>query len=161
VGEAFISSVLWHTFAVDNGVEGKRMLWVKVFHILAMTSWMAGIFYLPRIFVHYVEGREAGQDVTRLCIMARKLYGFMTIMAVFTLGLGLWLWFGWGISGGWLHAKLLFVALLIGYHLWCRRYLKQMQQDGLSGSGRFFRLFNELPLLIFVPILIFVVVKPF
>ena len=77
------------------------MLWVKVFHILAMTSWMAGIFYLPRIFVHYVEGREAGQDVTRLCIMARKLYGFMTIMAVFTLGLGLWLWFGyrwWGLS---------------------------------------------------------------
>lgn len=137
------------------------MLWIKAFHILAMTSWMAGIFYLPRIFVHYVEGRAAGQDVARLQIMAQKLYGFMTIMAVFTLGLGLWLWLGYGFNGGWLHAKLLFVVFLIGYHLWCRAYLKRMQQAQLTQSGRYFRLFNELPLLIFVPILIFVVVKPF
>jgi putative membrane protein len=133
------------------------MLWYKMLHILAMTSWMAGIFYLPRIFVHYVEGREAGQDVARLEIMARKLYGFMTIMAVFTLALGLWLWLGYGWSGGWLHAKLLFV----GFHFWCRAYLKQMQRGELDRSGRYFRLFNELPLLIFIPILIFVVVKPF
>ncbi|GAA0793709.1 CopD family protein [Marinobacterium sediminicola] len=137
------------------------MLWFKMLHILAMTSWMAGIFYLPRIFVHYVEGREAGQDVSRLEIMARKLFGFMTIMAVFTLGLGFWLWLGYGFSGGWLHAKLLFVVLLIGYHFWCRAYLKQMQRGELSRSGRYFRLYNELPLLIFIPILIFVVVKPF
>jgi len=137
------------------------MLWVKVFHILAMTSWMAGIFYLPRIFVHYVEGKEAGQDVARLQIMGRKLYGFMSIMAIFTLGLGLWLWLGYGFSGGWLHAKLMFVGLLIGYHFWCRAYLKKMQGDLLDRSGRYFRLFNELPLLIFIPILIFVVVKPF
>ena len=76
------------------------MLWYKMLHILAMTSWMAGIFYLPRIFVHYVEGRAAGQDVSRLAIMAGKLYGFMTIMALFTLALGLWLWlgYGWGLS---------------------------------------------------------------
>ncbi len=137
------------------------MLWVKMLHILTMTSWMAGIFYLPRIFVHYVEGRAAGQDVTRLEIMARKLYGFMTLMALFTLGFGLWLWFGWHISGAWLHAKLLFVAFLIGYHLWCRAYLKQMQRGELKRSGKYFRLYNELPLLIFIPILIFVVVKPF
>lgn len=139
------------------------MLWYKMLHILAMTSWMAGIFYLPRIFVHYVEGREAGQDVARLEIMARKLYGFMTLMAVFTLGLGLWLWLGYWFDspGKWIHAKLLFVAFLIGYHLWCRAYLKQMQRGELNRSGRYFRLYNELPLLIFIPILIFVVVKPF
>ena len=137
------------------------MLWIKTFHILAMTSWMAGIFYLPRIFVHFVEGQQAGQDVERLKIMAGKLYGFMTIMAVFTLVLGLWLWLGYGFSGGWLHAKLLFVAFLIGFHLWCRAYLNRMKTEGLTQSGRYFRLFNELPLLIFVPILIFVVVKPF
>jgi putative membrane protein len=93
--------------------------------------------------------------------MARKLYGFMTIMAVFTLALGLWLWLGYGWSGGWLHAKLLFVGFLIGYHFWCRAYLKQMQRGELDRSGRYFRLFNELPLLIFIPILILVVVKPF
>ncbi|WP_372740516.1 CopD family protein [Neptunomonas sp.] len=137
------------------------MLWIKMFHILAMTSWMAGIFYLPRIFVHFVEGKEAGQDVARLQIMARKLYGFMSIMAIFTLVLGFWLWLGYGFSGGWLHAKLMFVGLLIGYHFWCRAYLKKMQADLLDRSGLYFRLFNELPLLIFIPILIFVVVKPF
>ena len=137
------------------------MLWIKTFHILAMTSWMAGIFYLPRIFVHYVEGREAGQDVARLEIMANKLYGFMTVMMLFTLGLGIWLWFGWGFSGGWLHAKLAFVGLLIGYHHWCLAYLKKLREGKLEKSGTFFRLFNELPLLIFIPILIFVVVKPF
>jgi putative membrane protein len=119
------------------------MLWYKMLHILAMTSWMAGIFYLPRIFVHYVEGRAAGQDVSRLAIMAGKLYGFMTIMALFTLALGL------------------FVGLLIGYHFACRAYLKQLQRGELTRSGRYFRLYNELPLLIFIPILILVVVKPF
>ncbi len=137
------------------------MLWIKMLHILAMTSWMAGIFYLPRIFVHYVEGAEAGQDVERLKIMARKLFGFMSIMAVFTLVFGLWLWLGYGFSGGWLHAKLVFVLLLIGYHGWCWSYLQQMKAGTLTRSGRYFRLFNELPLLIFIPILIFVVVKPF
>ncbi|MGB0466414.1 MAG: CopD family protein [Pontibacterium sp.] len=137
------------------------MLWIKTFHILAMTSWMAGIFYLPRIFVHYVEGREAGQDVARLAIMGRKLYNFMSIMALFTLGLGVWLWLGYGFGGGWLHAKLTLVVLLIGYHHWCLAYLKKMEKGSLDRSGRYFRLFNELPLIIFVPILILVVIKPF
>lgn len=137
------------------------MLWFKMLHILAMTSWMAGIFYLPRIFVHYAEGRSAGEDVRRLVVMARKLYGFMTIMAVFTLGFGLWLWLGYGFSGGWIHAKLALVLLLIGFHLCCRHYVQQLKQDQLTKSGRYFRLFNELPLLIFVPILILVVLKPF
>ena len=137
------------------------MFWIKAFHILAMTSWMAGIFYLPRIYVHFVEGREAGQDVARLEIMAGKLYGFMSIMAAFTIILGMWLWLGYGFTGGWLHAKLFFVALLVGYHYWCKYYLKRMRQGELNKSGLYFRLFNELPLLIFIPILIFVVVKPF
>jgi len=137
------------------------MLWYKAFHILTMTSWMAGIFYLPRIFVHFVEGKQAGQDVSRLQIMASKLFGFMTVMAVLTIGLGLWLWLGYGFAGGWLHAKMTFVALLIGFHYSCWHYLKALKADRLTRSGKFFRLYNELPLLIFVPILIFVVVKPF
>jgi putative membrane protein len=137
------------------------MLWVKVFHILAMTSWMAGVFYLPRIFVHFVEGQAAKEDVRRLQIMGNKLYKFSSIMAVFTLVLGTWLWLGYGFSGGWLHAKLLFVALLIGYHFNCGRLVKKLQQGALDRSGRYYRLYNELPLLIFVPILILVVVKPF
>ena len=70
------------------------MLWLKAAHILFVMSWMAGIFYLPRIFVHFVEGKEAGQDVTRLAIMAKKLYGFMTIMMMIAIGTGIWLWLG-------------------------------------------------------------------
>ncbi|KAA0876403.1 CopD family protein [Nitrincola tapanii] len=136
-------------------------LTLKLLHLLAMTSWMAGIFYLPRIFVHYVEGKAAGQEVARLQIMGRKLYGFMTIMAVFTLIFGVWLWLGFGFGGGWIHAKLLCVGLLIAYHLTCRHYLQKMQQDLLTQSGRFFRLFNEIPLLIFIAILYLVVFKPF
>lgn len=136
-------------------------LWIKLLHILTMTSWMAGIFYLPRIYVHYVEGRAAGQDVARLEIMARKLFGFMSVMAVLTLIFGLWLWLGYGFRGGWVHAKLLFVGFLIGYHGWCFAYLKRMQVSQLTQSGRYFRLFNELPLLIFIPILYFVLMKPF
>jgi putative membrane protein len=136
-------------------------LWIKLLHILTMTSWMAGIFYLPRIYVHYVEGRAAGQDVARLEIMARKLFGFMSVMAVLTLVFGLWLWLGYGFRGGWVHAKLLFVGFLIGYHGWCFAYLKRMQAGRLTQSGRYFRLFNELPLLIFIPILYFVLMKPF
>ena len=137
------------------------MLWVKVFHILAMTSWMAGIFYLPRIFVHVVEGCSADQDVRRLQIMGLKLYKFSTIMMLFTLGFGLWLWLGYGFSGAWLHAKLLVVALLIAYHIKCGAIVRQMQAGALDKSSRYYRLYNELPLALFVPILILVVVKPF
>jgi len=78
------------------------MLWLKVIHILFVMSWMAGIFYLPRIFVHYVEGKEAKQDVSRLVIMARKLYGFMSIMMLVALASGIWLWVAYGFAGVWL-----------------------------------------------------------
>lgn len=137
------------------------MLWLKAVHILFVMSWMAGIFYLPRIFVHFVEGKAAGQDVDRLAIMARKLYGFMTIMMVIALSTGIWLWLAYGFSGGWLHVKLLFVALLMGYHFWCRLRVKEIQQGHLDHSGVFYRWMNELPLILLSVILVMVVVKPF
>lgn len=136
-------------------------LWVKVFHLLFMMSWMAGIFYLPRIFVHFVEGQAAGQQVDRLAIMASKLWKFMTIMMVLTLITGAWLWLGFGISGGWLHAKLLMVALLIAYHFWAYKRMREMQQGHLDHSGVYYRWANEIPLIITLALLIFVVVKPF
>ena len=137
------------------------MLWVKTFHILFVMSWMAGIFYLPRIFVHFVEGQAAGQDVDRLAIMARKLYGFMTIMMILALGTGLTLWLVYGISGAWLHVKLLFVTLMVIYHFWARIRMKEMQEGGLDHSGIYYRWANEIPLLLTLVILIMVVVKPF
>ena len=136
-------------------------LWLKVFHLLFMMSWMAGIFYLPRIFVHFVEGKEAGQQVTRLAIMGRKLWNFMTIMMVLTLITGVWLWLGFGLSGGWLHVKLLLVALLIAYHFWTRKRMLEMQAGHLDHSGIYYRWANEIPLLLTFGLLVMVVLKPF
>lgn len=138
------------------------MLWVKTFHILFVIAWLAGLFYLPRIMVHYVEGKTAGEDVRRLVVMAAKLFRFSLIMGTLAIALGLWLWFGWWIgAGAWLHAKLALVLLLIGYQGQCWHYLRQMQADQLIRTSLYFRVFNEGALLIVVPILILVEIKPF
>jgi putative membrane protein len=137
------------------------MLWIKTFHVLFVMSWMAGIFYLPRIFVHYSEGRAASEDVRRLLIMARRLYGFMTIMAILALGCGVWLWQGYFAANPlWLQLKMLLVLGLVGYHLLCRRTLQRMQRGGEFPSARALRWFNEGALLLILPILILVIVKP-
>jgi len=137
------------------------MLYLKAFHLLFIISWMAGIFYLPRIFVHYVEGRKAGEDVRRLRVMGRKLYHFTSVMAVLAIvtGTTLWLVF-WSSTGWWIDAKLGMVALLVAYHITMRVYMKRMQADGVMPSSTMLRLYNELPLLILLPILYFVVLKP-
>lgn len=138
------------------------MLWLKTFHILFMMSWMAGIFYLPRIFVHFVEGQAAGEQVTRLAIMGQKLYRFMSIMMVLAVGTGLWLWFGYFLhSGGWIHAKVTLVVLMLVYHFWAGKRVKEMQEGHLDHSGVYYRWANEIPLLLTIGILILVVIKPF
>ncbi len=137
------------------------MLWLKTFHILFVMSWMAGIFYLPRIFVHFVEGKQAGEQVDRLAIMAHKLYGFMTIMMMLAIGTGLWLWLAYGFLGAWLHVKIAFVGLMLVYHFWTKARMKEMQNGNLNHSGVFYRWMNELPLILTIVILIMVVVKPF
>jgi protoporphyrinogen IX oxidase len=137
------------------------MLYLKALHLLFIISWMAGIFYLPRIFVHYVEGRAAGEDVRRLRVMGRKLYHFTSVMAVLAIvtGTTLW-WVFWQGTGWWIDAKLGMVGLLIAYHITMRVYVKRMQADGVMPSSLMLRLYNELPLLILLPILYFVVFKP-
>ncbi len=138
------------------------MLWLKTFHILFVMSWMAGIFYLPRIFVHFVEGQAAGQQVDRLAIMAKKLYKFMTIMMMLAIGTGIVLWLIYFPSAtGWIHAKILFVILMVVYHLWAKKRMKEMQEGHLDHSGVYYRWANEIPLLLTLVILILVVVKPF
>ena len=137
------------------------MLWVKTTHILFVMAWMAGLFYLPRIFVHFVEADTAGEDTRRLAIMAEKLFRFSTVMAAIALGTGLILWLYYGISGNWLNAKLLLVALLVGYQLQTYSYITDMKLSQLDGTSLFFRIFNEGALLLVIPILILVVVKPF
>jgi|TARA_B100001964_G_scaffold236538_1_gene298391 putative membrane protein len=124
-------------------------------------AWMAGVFYLPRIIVHYVEGRAANEDTRRLVIMAAKLFWFSSIMAVLAIIPGLWLWLGYDITGNWMHAKLLLVIALLTYQWQCFRYLRQMQAGQIIRSSIFFRIFNESALIIVIPILIMVVTKPF
>lgn len=136
------------------------MLWVKSFHIIFVVSWFAGLFYLPRLFVNHAMATEKS-EIERLKLMEHKLYRFMTPLAVLALVFGIWLWLGFGFKGGWLHVKLLLVAGLIGYHYYCGRLVKMFAEDRNTRSDRFYRFFNEAPVLILAAVTILVVVKPF
>lgn len=136
------------------------MLWIKTFHLLFVIAWFAGLFYLPRILVNLaMENNEAAR--ARLLLMARKLYRFMTLLAVPALAFGLWLWLGYGYSGGWMHAKLALVVVLIGYHHGCGRLLRKFEEHRNTRSHVWYRWFNEIPVIILLLVVILVVFKPF
>jgi putative membrane protein len=137
------------------------MLWIKALHVLTVIAWLAGIFYLPRIFVHYAEGLARGEDVRRLIVMARRLFGFMTLMGLAALAFGLILWLGYHDSGRWLMVKLVFVLGLIGYHLACLGLLRRLTRGAAMPRPLALRLFNEGALALVVPIILLAVVKPF
>lgn len=138
------------------------MLWVKSLHVVFVVGWFAGLFYLPRIFVNLAmvpAGNAAERD--RLLLMARKLYRFSMWLSVPAVGFGAWLWLGYGITGGWLHAKLALVALMLGYHHYCVVLLRDFEKGTNARSHVWYRIFNELPVLVLAAIVILVVVKPF
>ena len=140
----------------------QAMLWVKAFHIVFVMSWMAGLFYLPRILVNLaMVPADSPQERARLLLMGYKLVRFSTILAVPALLLGVWLWLGWGITGAWLHAKLVLVLGLVGYHHACARMLARFASNSNTRSHRWYRVFNEAVVLVVVAIVILVVVKPF
>ncbi len=139
-------------------------LWVKAFHIVFVASWFAGLFYLPRIFVNLaMVPADSHAERERLLLMARRLYRFMNVLMVPALALGLWLWLGYGIGqgSGWMHAKLLLVLGAIGYHHMCRSLLRSFEQLANKRSHRWFRVFNEVTVLLFAATVVLVVVKPF
>jgi putative membrane protein len=138
------------------------MLWIKALHIVFVASWFAGLFYLPRIFVNLAMETEPAA-IARLLLMARKLFRFMTILAVPALAFGLWLYVGYGIGQkqGWMQAKLGIVVLLIVYHIACGRLLKRFERGENVRPHRWYRLFNELPVLGLLAVVMLVVVKPF
>ncbi len=140
------------------------MLWVKSLHIVFVVSWFAGLFYLPRIFVNLAmvpPGSEA--ERARLLLMARKLFRFTTLLALPAVGFGLWLWLGWGFGrgAGWMHAKLALVLVVIGYHHGCGVLLRRFAAGTDRRSHRWYRWFNELPVLLLLAIVLLVVLKPF
>ncbi len=140
------------------------MLWVKSLHIVFVVSWFAGLFYLPRIFVNLAMETDPAA-VARLQAMARKLLRFMTMLAIPALAFGLWLYLGYGIGRGpgqgWMHAKLALVLVLLGYHHGCAVLLRKFEAGRNTRSHRFYRWFNELPVLVLLAIVVLVVVKPF
>lgn len=140
------------------------MLYVKAFHIIAMVAWLAGLFYLPRLFVYHAEATDI-VSFARFKIMERRLYYAITWPSgIVTILLGLWLLsYNWDyyIKAGWMHAKLSLVLLLCIYHLGCGHYVKCFKQDQNVRSSRFFRFYNEVPTLLLIGIVILVVVKPF
>ena len=141
-------------------------LWIKAFHIIFVASWFAGLFYLPRFFVNLAEvGADSHAERERLLLMVRKLYRFSGLLMVPALALGLWLWLGYGIGrgpgSGWMHAKLLLVVGAVGYHHMCRRLLRGFEQLQGRHTSRWYRVFNEVTVLLFAAIVVLVVVKPF
>lgn len=140
------------------------MLWLKAFHIVAVVTWFAALFYLPRLFVyHSMSEDQISKD--RFKIMERKLYrGIMTPSMIVVIGLGIWMITinaEYYLSAGWMHAKLALVAFLVGYHFMCGALQKKFAQDINDKSHVFYRWFNEVPVLFLIAIVILVVVRPF
>lgn len=150
----------------DNPAMSSAYLWIKAFHIVFAASWFAGLFYLPRIFVNLaMVPADSHAERERLLLMGRKLYRFANVLMVVALVLGLWLWLGYGAGrfagSGWLHAKLALVVAVIGYQHVCRGHLRRFEQFSNKRSHRWFRVFNEVSVLLFIGIVVLAVVKPF
>ncbi len=137
------------------------MLLVKSLHLVFMVTWFAGLFYLPRLFVYHAQASDP-ISLERFKVMERKLYwGIATPSGVLTLVFGLWLWVGWYQgAGGWLHAKLALVALLVAYHVWCGKLLLDFRAGRNTRSHVWLRWFNEFPVVVLVAVVLLAVFKP-
>jgi protoporphyrinogen IX oxidase len=140
------------------------MLWIKALHIIFVTSWFAGLFYLPRLFVNHAMETNP-QALARLELMEHKLYRFMMPLALLALVFGVWLWLGFGASfqfpGAWLQIKLLLVAGLVAYHFYCGKLMRDFKSGNNTRSHVWYRWFNEIPVIVLFFAVILVVVKPF
>jgi len=140
------------------------VLYIKALHICFMVAWFAGLFYLPRLFVYHAMSSDEVSNA-RFKIMERKLYYFITPFMLITTALGLWMLYAYAWNAykatGWLHIKLVLVTLLIGYHFYCGKLVKDFAADKNTHSHVFYRWLNELPVLILFAVVILVVAKPF
>jgi putative membrane protein len=138
---------------------------LKALHLIFMTTWFAGLFYLPRLYVYHAMAEDE-ISIERFKIMERKLFfGIMTPSAVLTVIFGVWMLisYAWAAYGqmGWLHVKLALVAILIGYHIWCGVILITFKHDRNRRTHVWYRLFNEVPVLFLVVIILLASLKPF
>ena len=135
--------------------------WVKTAHLVFVMAWMGGVFYLPRILVNLTESSGQPEVQARLLMMGKKLYRFGHIMFGLALTLGLVLWLYFHISGGWLHAKLTLVALMLAHFVVAGRWLKGIEKGRALPSSKALRWFNELPVLLLIAVVYLVLAKPF
>jgi len=137
------------------------MLLVKSLHIIFMVTWMAGLFYLPRLYVYHAQSDDR-ISIERFKVMERKVFwGIATPGGVLTIVFGLWLWLGWFQGAGlWLHAKVFLVAVLAGYHVWCGKLMMDFRRERNTHGHVWYRWFNEFPVLVLVAIVFLVVYKP-
>jgi putative membrane protein len=138
------------------------MLWLKALHVIAVVTWFAGLFYLPRLYVYHADARDL-ISTQRFEIMERRLFAIMSIGAALSIAFGgLMLFESPGyLHMGWLELKLVLVALVIGYHGWCYKLMRDFAAQRNKRSAKWFRGFNELPSLLLIAIVILAVVKPF
>tara|TARA_B100002049_G_C16024190_1_gene351633 strand:+ start:374 stop:802 length:429 start_codon:yes stop_codon:yes gene_type:complete len=140
------------------------ILWLKALHIFFMLAWMAGLFYLPRIFVYHAS--TDNDDVKdQFLVMERRLWFFVTPFALLTLVFGVWMIVSYGAEwfklSGWLHTKLLLLVAVYGYHFYLFKLWKDFSRNNNHHSPKFYRFLNEAPVLIILAIVILAVVKPF
>ncbi len=141
-------------------------LYIKAFHIIAMVAWMAGMFYLPRLYVYHADAEPGSPASETFKVMERRLLRAITNPAMIATWLfGLILIFGFNVidlsSAGWLHAKLTLVVLLTIFHIFLARWRKNFEADRNQRSARFYRIVNEIPTILLILIVVLVVVKPF
>ena len=137
------------------------MLWLKAFHVVFVVTWFAGLFYLPRLFVYHVGVTDAA-GIARFRVMERKLFIMMSLGAVLAVLLGAAMIAsapGY-LAMGWLRVKVLLVAGLVGYHAWCYQLMLALRVGAGAHSERWYRMFNELPSLLLIGIVVLAVVKP-
>ena len=136
------------------------MLWMKSLHIIFMVTWFAGLFYLPRLYVYHAEAKDKISD-ERFKVMERKLfYGIMTPGGILTIFFGLLLIINYDYQGVWLTYKLILVALLVIYHFYCWKYLNLFKKNMNNHSHIFYRIFNEIPVIMLIAIVFLVIYKP-
>ncbi len=138
-------------------------LWVKVLHVVAVISWMAGLLYLPRLFVYHADVKNDSEPARLFIVMEYRLYRYIMTPAMIVAWLtGLWLaWSSFGFRGGWLYAKLVLILLLSAHHGFQGRWVRDFAEGRNTRPSRFFRFQNEIPTLLMIGIVALVVVKPF